>query len=65
MDPPDHLLGAYDFGVSFGVAEHFEDTAECLAAFRRFLKPSGILFTAIPNLAGLLGSAEASGPENL
>jgi len=58
MNPPDHLLGACDFGVSFGVAEHFEDTAECLAAFRRFLKPGGILITVIPNLAGLIGTLQ-------
>jgi SAM-dependent methyltransferase len=58
MHPPDHLLGACDFGVSFGVAEHFEDTTECLGAFRRFLKPGGILITVIPNLAGLAGTLQ-------
>ncbi len=55
FDPPPSLLGAFDVGVSFGVAEHFVDTAQCLAAFRRFLKPQGLLFTMIPNLAGILG----------
>jgi cyclopropane fatty-acyl-phospholipid synthase-like methyltransferase len=58
MRPPDNLLGAFDFGVSFGVAEHFDDTAECISAFRRFLKPGGLLFTMIPNLAGLTGSLQ-------
>jgi SAM-dependent methyltransferase len=58
MHPPRHLLGACDFGVSFGVVEHFDDTAECLAAFRRFLKPGGILITTIPNLAGLVGTLQ-------
>ena len=53
--PPDHLIESFDFGVSFGVAEHFEDTAECLVAFRRFLRPGGVLITVIPNLAGLTG----------
>ena len=55
MAPPDCLLQAFDIGISFGVAEHFEDTAECLKAFRRFLKPGGLLVTLVPNLAGLLG----------
>ena len=55
LDPPERLLGAFDVGISFGVAEHFEDTAECLAAFRRFLKPGGVLITVIPNLAGVTG----------
>lgn len=58
MRPPDNLLGAYDFGVSFGVAEHFYDTVECVSAFRRFLRPGGLLFTMIPNLAGLTGSLQ-------
>ncbi len=58
MDPPHRLLGAFDIGISFGVAEHFEDTAECLAAFRRFLKPGGILVTVIPNMAGLTGQMQ-------
>ena len=58
MTPPPGHLGAFDVGVSFGVAEHFEDTAECLAAFRRFLKPGGLLVTLVPNLAGLLGSTQ-------
>jgi hypothetical protein len=25
-DPPRHLVERFDFGVSFGMAEHFEDT---------------------------------------
>jgi SAM-dependent methyltransferase len=58
MHPPDRLLGAYDVGVSFGVAEHFDDTAECLAAFRRYLKPGGLLITAIPNLSGVIGTLQ-------
>jgi SAM-dependent methyltransferase len=55
MTPPAQLLQAFDIGISFGVAEHFEDTAECLKAFRRFLKPGGLLVTLVPNLAGMLG----------
>jgi len=58
MAPPDRLLEAFDVGISFGVAEHFEDTAECLAAFRRFLRPGGTLVTVIPNMAGLAGTLQ-------
>jgi 2-polyprenyl-3-methyl-5-hydroxy-6-metoxy-1,4-benzoquinol methylase len=55
LNPPDELLGCYDVAVSFGVAEHFTNTADCLLAFRRFLKPGGCLITMIPNLVGAAG----------
>jgi SAM-dependent methyltransferase len=58
MAPPDPLLHAFDVGISFGVAEHFEDTAECLKAFRRFLKPGALLVTLVPNLTGMLGGLQ-------
>lgn len=54
--PPAALLGSFDVVVSFGVAEHFTDTAECLKAFARFLKPNGLMLTSIPNLKGLPGA---------
>lgn len=53
--PPDRLLGAFGAVVSFGVVEHFDDTARTLAAMKRLLRPGGVLFVNIPNLAGLLG----------
>ena len=56
--PPQSMRGAFDVVVSFGVVEHFEDTAGCLRAFSEFLKPGGLLFTNIPNLAGLIGSIQ-------
>jgi SAM-dependent methyltransferase len=55
FSPPEHMLGAFDVVVSFGVAEHFEDTTGCVSAFSRFLKPGGFMVTVIPSLAGLLG----------
>lgn len=55
MDAPTYLQGQFDVGVSFGVAEHFEDTTECLKAFSKYLKPGGILITVIPNMVGLNG----------
>ena len=53
--PPKECLENYDVIVSFGVAEHFTDTAGCLHAFSRFLKPGGLIITLIPNMVGILG----------
>ncbi|MBI1748038.1 MAG: class I SAM-dependent methyltransferase [Acidobacteria bacterium] len=53
--PPKELCGAFDVVVSFGVVEHFENTAACLSAFTEFLKPGGLLFTLVPNTLGTVG----------
>lgn len=55
FSPPQSILGVFDIVVSFGVAEHFEDTNACIDQFSKFLKPNGILITIIPNLTGWLG----------
>jgi SAM-dependent methyltransferase len=55
FEPPHDLIGRFDFGVSFGVAEHFDDTAACIASFGRFLSARGRLVTVIPNLMGVPG----------
>ncbi|NJR14325.1 MAG: class I SAM-dependent methyltransferase [Calothrix sp. CSU_2_0] len=55
FQPPDNLIEAFDVVVSFGVVEHFEDTAQCISAFSKFLKPNGIIITIIPNMVGLMG----------
>jgi len=55
FSPPSSLHGKFDVVVSFGVAEHFTDTAGCIAAFTEFLRPSGLLLTSVPKLAGLVG----------
>jgi len=44
--------------VSFGVAEHFNDTAGCIRAFARYLKPGGLIVTSIPNMSGLVGEVQ-------
>jgi 2-polyprenyl-3-methyl-5-hydroxy-6-metoxy-1,4-benzoquinol methylase len=49
------LFGAFDVAISLGVVEHFDDLAAALAAKRRYLKPGGVMFTLIPNMAGLIG----------
>ncbi len=58
FSPPEPLVGAFDVVTSFGVVEHFENTAGCLRAFSRFLKPGGMLITLIPNMAGLAGALQ-------
>jgi SAM-dependent methyltransferase len=55
LEPPPALLGAFDAAVSFGVVEHFDDTAEVLRALARFLRPGGVLIATVPNMAGLVG----------
>lgn len=58
FSPPQQMLGTFDVVVSFGVAEHFEDTASFLAAAASYLKPGGMLITSIPNMTGLVGSLQ-------
>ncbi len=58
FSPPPELTGAFDVVVSLGVAEHFQNTSECLSAFARFLSPDGLLVTSIPNMTGLTGSLQ-------
>ncbi|TXF13352.1 class I SAM-dependent methyltransferase [Pelomicrobium methylotrophicum] len=53
--PPQQLLGKYDIGVSFGLIEHFPETAQAVSACAAFLKPGGWLITIIPNITGLPG----------
>ncbi|MBP6730891.1 MAG: class I SAM-dependent methyltransferase [Chitinophagales bacterium] len=55
FNPPAELKEKYDFVCSFGVAEHFTDTAKTLEAFSYFLKPGGILITSVPNVVGATG----------
>jgi SAM-dependent methyltransferase len=55
FDPPPHMKGAFDFVVTFGVVEHFDDTAACIAALGAFLRPGGRVITIIPNNAGAVG----------
>jgi SAM-dependent methyltransferase len=55
FDPPVELQSHFEAAFSFGVAEHFEDTSGCIAAFARFLKPDGRLVTLVPNMTGVPG----------
>lgn len=53
--PPQDLIGSFDVVFSFGVAEHFTDTSDCIRAFAAFLRPGGVMVTLIPNMKGLPG----------
>jgi len=55
FNPPNDLLGQFDYVVSFGVMEHFKDTPEVIKAFHKFLKYDGMVITNIPNMSGLIG----------
>lgn len=52
------LQGRFDIVFSYGVVEHFSDTAACVAAFARYLKPGGIIVTTVPNVAGAVGAVQ-------
>ena len=58
--PPENMLGTFDVVLSFGVVEHFDDTAACLRAVSSFLKPGGLLITNIPNMMGCIGAIQKS-----
>lgn len=56
--PPAALLDRFDYLLSFGVVEHFEDTAGAIRSMARMLRPGGRMFTLIPNQIGLMGSVQ-------
>ena len=55
FSPPSNLLQKFDLVVSFGVVEHFEDTAYCLKSCAAFVIPGGLLLTLIPNIPSVIG----------
>lgn len=55
FDPPAALLEQFDVVCSFGLVEHFADTAAAIHACSRFCKPGGVIFTLIPNMTGVNG----------
>ncbi len=55
FEPPLFMQSMFDLVVSFGVIEHFADTADCIRACARYLRPDGTLITLIPNQRGLNG----------
>lgn len=49
------FYGKYDIVFSWGVVEHFEQTADIVGRFATCLAPTGLLITVVPNMAGLMG----------
>jgi SAM-dependent methyltransferase len=45
----------YDLVLSFGLIEHFSDTAAIIETHLQFLKPGGTLFITLPNFTGVNG----------
>lgn len=44
-------FGQYDLVASYGLVEHFEDTAEVIALHLRYAKPGGWVLITVPDLA--------------
>ena len=58
FDPPAELVGQFDVVFSYGLVEHFEDTAAAVSALVRLLSTSGLVITIIPNMAYLNGALQ-------
>lgn len=58
FSPPPSLLESFDVLVTFGVVEHFTDTAEMISKLAVFLKPGGRIITVIPNMRGMCGRVQ-------
>lgn len=56
FQPPLDYIEKFDVVCSFGVVEHFENTAATLKAFSKFVKPGGILISTMPNFKGATGT---------
>jgi len=53
--PSARLIGKHDAAVSFGLVEHFSDTATVVRAIAALVKPDGAILTVIPNMRGMTG----------
>lgn len=53
--PSDDLKGAFDYVVSFGVIEHFQNTTDVLKAHAAYLKENGKIIVSVPNMYGFPG----------
>jgi SAM-dependent methyltransferase len=55
FDPPPQLIGLADVVFSWGLVEHFTDTAAVAAALHRLARPGGRVITVVPNMAAAAG----------
>ena len=57
FEPPPDWIEQYDVVVSFGLVEHFENTAQVVSACAHYLRPGGQMITLVPTMRGLYGAA--------
>lgn len=57
FEPPPDWINRFDVVVSFGLVEHFENTAQVISACARYLRPGGRMITLVPTMRGLYGLA--------
>ena len=57
FEPPINWEERFDVVVSFGLVEHFENTAQAISACARYLRPGGTMVTLVPTMRGLYGAA--------
>src|SRR4029453_19646121 len=55
FSPPSDMIDQFDVVTSFGVVEHFERTDHAVEACARYLRPGGMMLTAVPLLGGPYG----------
>lgn len=56
FNPPTELFGQYDLIISYGVVEHFDSLSHVMGALSQYSKPTGTIWTIIPNMSGIAGS---------
>ncbi len=57
FEPPAEWVNQFDIVVSFGLVEHFKNTAQVISACARYLRPGGQMITLVPTMRGLYGLA--------
>lgn len=55
FEVPDFMRNDFDVVITFGVIEHFADTASCMRTLSSYCKPGGIVISIIPNMQGIPG----------
>jgi 2-polyprenyl-3-methyl-5-hydroxy-6-metoxy-1,4-benzoquinol methylase len=58
FNPPENMKARYDVVLSFGLVEHFPDTAGAIRACAALAKPAGLIMTVIPNMVGIIGMGQ-------
>jgi len=56
--PPAEFRDSFDYVITFGVVEHFQDPAGCIRALGTYLRTGGVLVTLVPNMVGIVGTLQ-------